>query len=269
MDKNSPPFEVNYQRMFSDMKRGTSHCVCLEDLDLYLAGKLSRREHEHITRHLENCDKCTVQLNQLQAFLKDEESVLDAKQWERAKRALNLQLEELLKTRSDRALAPSTPETLMARWLKFWRPWILVPYRQVLLAYFLCLGVSFAIYYFRDTHWGQRGFLEPTVTERRIEKSDKIKVIQPMEKVNQTSLIFEWAPVPNADYYIVEIYTSSLENVWTSAEILRNKTSLPMEIVGQLQPGKAYLWKVQAFTKNKKPIKDSRVQSFEVVMPNS
>jgi hypothetical protein len=260
-----PEFKLNYSEIFRELRRRSRECLSLEELDAYLAGKLSGRKLEHADKHLRSCSMCAAELKQLDAFLslKDEQIVLDAEQWKRAKNALDLQFEELFKARRAKAQVPSLREKLAAWWSSFWLLFAQASYVRVAVL-ILVLGIGLVLYW----PYLKQGDLLETTIERRIEEAGKIKILQPLGKVSQPPSIFQWQAIPEAKYYMIEVYTTDLETIWTSGEIFTNRVSLPQEIVGKLQTGKSYLWKVQAFDKNRKMIKDSTVQAFEIAVSN-
>jgi hypothetical protein len=254
---------MNYFQMFRELHKRNLRCLSLEELDAYATGKLSGRELAQAEEHLRACTICGAELKQLNAFLnlKDEEIPVDAEQWKRAKNTLDLQLDELFRSRRARAESPSLGQKLSAWWSNLWLLLAQPAYVRVAAMLALVLGIGLVVYH-HGPYWRPGGL--PETTERRSEQAGKIKVVQPLGKVSRASLTFEWQAVPEAKNYIVELYTPDLETLWTSGEIPTNRLSLPQEIVGKLQTGKSYLWKVRAFDENNKMIQDSSVESFEL-----
>lgn len=264
---DSPKLNLNYAEMFRRLRQRSPDCLSLEELDAYLAGKLQGRKLEHMDLHLRSCSMCAAELKQLGAFLslKEEEIPLDAEQWKRAKNTLDLQLQELFKRRLAAAQAPGLRERLAAFRSSFWLLIAQPAYVRAAAAIVLAVGIGLVFYQYAP-YWRQAGQPE-TMVERAVEPGAKIEIVQPLGKVNRFSLIFQWQPVAEARYYRIEIYTADLDAVATSDEILTSRASLPDETVGKLQRGKSYLWKVQAFDENRKLIKDSTFQSFEISNP--
>jgi hypothetical protein len=80
----------------------------------------------------------------------------------------------------------------------------------------------------------------------------RISVSQPVQKGNYvSSLLFRWQSDLECDYYVVELFTSSLVPLWKSPELKACQQYLPPEITRGLQVGKTYYWMVTAYRKRR------------------
>jgi hypothetical protein len=77
-------------------------------------------------------------------------------------------------------------------------------------------------------------------------------------------LIFRWQQQPGTQYYLIELFDSTLMPIWTSQKIFDNQIKLPNELLRQLQLGKNYFWIITAFSGTEK-ITESDLLSFSVV----
>jgi hypothetical protein len=91
-----------------------------------------------------------------------------------------------------------------------------------------------------------------------------IRLISPLDQYNlKSNLLFEWAMVEDADYFILEIFDESLYPIWKSEKITANRRNLPSYALAKLNPNNVYYWVVTAFMPNDR-ILESQLQKFEL-----
>ena len=89
--------------------------------------------------------------------------------------------------------------------------------------------------------------------ETEIERGFKpweIRLIEPQESVNETPLIFEWAPVNGALHYSLEILDNGLDIVYQADKIKEAQFKIPSTMVDLFVKGKVYFWKIIVTTES-------------------
>ena len=74
-------------------------------------------------------------------------------------------------------------------------------------------------------------------------------------------LFFEWRNLPEADFYLLELYGSDLLPLWSSPKLAVNRFLLPDDVARRLLKDTPYYWMVTAFSRNEK-FADSNLVPF-------
>lgn len=64
----------------------------------------------------------------------------------------------------------------------------------------------------------------------------------------RAGLMFEWAPLAEADYYLLELFDENLASLWQSPCLFEPSIIPPPDVVRGLRIGKKYFWTVTAKT---------------------
>lgn len=67
-----------------------------------------------------------------------------------------------------------------------------------------------------------------------------------------TPLLFQWQAVPEAAYYVLEIFDEELLGVWMSPPLEHHRFLLPGGVTRTLSANKPYYWMITAFSKKEK-----------------
>jgi len=68
------------------------------------------------------------------------------------------------------------------------------------------------------------------------------------EECRRSGLKFEWAPLREADCYLLELFDEHLASLWQSPSLFKPSIIPPPDVVRGLRPGRTYFWTVTAKT---------------------
>lgn len=125
-------------------------------------------------------------------------------------------------------------------------------YARAATAVFLVLALSASLYIAISGRQKFRGV-----------KIRAIKLIQPGHKKTTVPMVFRWRGLPNAQFYILELFDETLYPIWKSERIHKNEIQLPEEIAHTLSPDKSYYWFVTGFLSQDRKI-ESPLERFQI-----
>jgi hypothetical protein len=103
------------------------------------------------------------------------------------------------------------------------------------------------------------------INTRATAESHEIILVSPVnERVQPDRIQFKWKEVPNSNYYIIEIFDSSLNLVWRSSPTYAVEALLPDNIKHGLREG-TYYWTVSVAIKDGTKI-ESRLKEFSIIL---
>ncbi len=198
-------------------------CPSAERLVGLLGGRASRRESTRLVDHISRCRFCAEELEFLVEARRSEKGLIqDIGQW------------------LDRKERDSLRPPLFSRF-----SWGLAS----LLAVFAVVCVLLL-----------RFIILPAPETYRADSQTKIELLEPVDiRVPRSNLVFRWRPLPNTEYYVLEIFDEALAPVWESGKIAANQAAPPREISGKLAAGRTYSWLVTAHLPNGDQIHSSLV----------
>jgi hypothetical protein len=106
----------------------------------------------------------------------------------------------------------------------------------------------------------------------------RFKAISDIRRGNPTSIVlthpanktigsnryeFTWQGPKETKYYIIEVYDSSLELIWTSGSIETKRIAFPDDLMRNIKANQPYFWGVSAILKNYTKIK-SKLAEFKI-----
>jgi len=101
----------------------------------------------------------------------------------------------------------------------------------------------------------------PAPEAYRADSQAIIELLEPIEvRISRSSLTFRWRPLPDAEYYVLEIFDEALAPVWESEKITVSQAAPPREISATLTSGRTYFWLVTAHFPEGEKIHSSLVE---------
>lgn len=193
------------------------------------------RENEHLT----GCARCQTELALWQEFDSSTPSADEggAVQWVVAE----------LGRRSAQARTPSD-----RRWWRLQRPRFAAAAATIAVAALIGYGV-----------WDP----EPPVGVRQdapqVYRAGGVQAVSPLGDVAAAPLSLEWAPLPGAVVYDVELLEVDRASLWHGTAS-STRIELPSGVIAQLVPGKTVLWEVTARNGAGAVVAESGTQRFRV-----
>lgn len=213
-------------------RRGASSELCPsnEDLILWLRSKLPKRKKNRITDHIVNCLDCAQEAKWLLERIRKENGIIyEIKQHIDADNA-----EQLRKTR------------VPARRFS----WKIVSFTSTVML--LAAIATFSVFYFSSKSGTRRGV-----------PSDLV-LVSPVDKFYTAGgLKFVWKGLPNAKYYVVDVFNASFVPIWRSDTIFLNEAIPSKDMLHKLVPKESYYWMVTAILKNEAEVK-SKLKEFRI-----
>lgn len=88
-----------------------------------------------------------------------------------------------------------------------------------------------------------------------------IELLEPVDtRVPRSNLVFRWKPLPDTEFYVLEIFDEALAPVWKSGEITANQAVPPQEISVGLAVGRTHFWLVTAHLSGGEQVHSSLVE---------
>jgi hypothetical protein len=101
--------------------------------------------------------------------------------------------------------------------------------------------------------------------EERGKLSRQLRLIAPgSNRTLRAPLVFEWEGIPTAEYYIVEIFDSSLLTFWKSPATSQNFFAIPLPIEKRMRRNTRYFWMLTAFQRDGTKT-ESSLEEFELI----
>lgn len=213
---------------------------------------LSVRKKTLLIDHLTRCASCFREFEFILSLDRQQKKMIDS-------------LEALTGLRRTTAGHPTIKDREMAyRKLSqktFWEAWVPRSWVHAVGLAILVLGLILGL-----SQWTSL----KNIFENRYRASPrpKIALINPPSNrsVPRQSLFFQWTPLPGTEYYIFELFDSTLAPIYKSPEMTRTKTFLPGDISKRLHPLQPYYWVVTGTLADGK-IAESDIGEFSVKSP--
>lgn len=231
MKINQSDLKEVYANYLKDRKVTSGEsCPSNENLILWLRSKLPKREKNKITDHLVNCYDCAQEVKWLLDRIRKENGIIhEIKQHIDANYA-----EQLRKAR--------VPPRRLS--------WKIVSFTSTLVL--LAAIATFSVFYFSSKSGTRRGV-----------PSDLV-LVSPVDKFYAAGgLKFVWKGLPNAKYYLVNVFNASFAPIWRSDTIILNEVIPSKDLLQKLFPKESYYWMVTAVLKNEAEVK-SKLKEFKI-----
>jgi hypothetical protein len=225
------------QKLYQDYLLDTSspsrqNCPDPEILLSCLRLEIPIKARKKVVDHISKCNDCAQEFKFIQGILQHEKTLIQQ---------LTQALQNKKSPRGKRIyLIKNYP-------LPSWK------FISVLATFFLVAVLVFSIILKFSKKYEYRG-----------EQSSRINLISPNDsKYSVSALVFDWSEVPDAEYYVIEIFNDALSPMWKSNKIFANQTIPPSELIPLFEHNKTYFWMVQAFLADGEKL-ESRLQVFTV-----
>jgi len=211
-----------YVRENTPASRG--ECPSAESMIRMLSGRGSRKEKTRLVDHISRCRYCAEEFEFLVEARRSEKDLIHGvDQW-------------LVQKKRDRL-------------------------RPILFSHFSWRLVSLVVAFFVVGVLLLKFLILPTPETYRADSQAMIELLQPVDtRVPRSSLVFRWKPLPNTEYYVLEVFDETLAPVWESGEITVSQAVPPREVSGKLAAGRAYFWLLTAHLKSGEKIHSSLVE---------
>jgi len=126
----------------------------------------------------------------------------------------------------------------------------LLQYAPFAAGLFLFVLVSLFLYRYSPPH------------HSRSLKNESIRLLHPCGRTTLTSpVLFKWNSELEAEYYILEIFDTSLRPFWRFSDIDSNSYLLPLDIISRMKIQEPYYWIITAVDSTGQKI-ESKIQVF-------
>jgi hypothetical protein len=211
--------------------------IDIETIEKYLQGKLADMEVEAVKRHLETCPLCGLELKRLQRFetIDSDENLARNGEWLYAR----TRLEKAFRER----IAPSAAGE-GARLVRF-------P-RAARVARWLVPAAAAAVVVMMVVHYTMNEGSRAPMPGRSVMRGAPaveygIALKEPMGEIKTYPKIFEWESDRKDNFFMLEIFTPTLEKIYRVRNIKESSWNAPDTLGVILEPGVIYLWSVRGY----------------------
>jgi len=199
-------------------------CPSLKKIIKFFNPQSSPRHKARIVDHLSQCIYCAQEFRSLLQILRSEKK-------------LNEEIGHWLLEKNSSPLLERPDERNHILGLSWRYLWLLLGGVFIIF--------SFLVSFNKNLSWN---LTEP---EGRGDKANQIYLIEPKNgNYIRSRLTFQWAGLPESEYFILEIYDETLAPVWKSPKIFGNTCSLPEETVKKLIKQRSYFWMITVYLEN-------------------
>jgi len=207
------------------------------ELERYLDGRMEERERARAEQHLSDCIHCRLELLYLKRFreIDDDEDLLLESQWNYASGELErrrLNLVEIL-----RGGGEAEVPRLGGMGSFFRRNW-LAPLAAAAVIILIFLGLEGV---------REKKSFPGVEVMRGARDRTTVEVVSPSGKIERLPGGFEWKYSGELDSFEVEVFSSTLKNVFRVSGVEGNVLPLNDSLKVLIKPGVLYFWKVTGF----------------------
>lgn len=234
MKINHKELKAIYRSSLKDKNQGLrKNCPCEEDLIDLARSQLSPSRKRSVLNHVQECLDCSEELKAILGILKEEKKFLK-------------QISELAKNKE-------TSKKQKSFFLPFHASRKFISAAAVALL--LVFTLTFSLYQVFHEH-KYRGSREPV-----------IEITEPKKKIRiyRNNIKFKWNDVPEAQYYRVVIFDSSLFPIWESNKLTKNSVKLSSELLENMKDRATYFLLVTGTQKRGIEI-ESQLKEFKVIV---
>ncbi|MDD4857989.1 MAG: hypothetical protein PHD74_07765 [Candidatus Krumholzibacteria bacterium] len=215
--------------------------IDIETIERLLKGDLADGEAEAARRHLETCPLCGLELKRLKRFnaIDSDEDLARRAEWLYARTRIEKAFGEriapfAMRSRSRASLSSRAVNAV--RWLGAAAAAVAV----------VAVMVHFAM------KEGPRERPQAPAPGRSIMRGAPpveygIALEEPAGPVEARPGIFKWKSNRDDDYFVLEIFTSSLDKICRATNVRESYWNIPDSLGIKLEPGVVYLWNVRGY----------------------
>jgi hypothetical protein len=218
----------------------TEH-IDIETIAKLLGGELADGEAESARRHLETCPLCGLELKRLKRFdaIDSDEDLARRGEWLYARTRLEKAFGERIAPFAMRARPRATIFSRAARAAQWFGA-------TAAAAALIAIMVHFAMNE-GPTERSQAPSPAKNVLRGVPPIEYGIALEEPAGRIDAPPRIFKWKPSRDDEYFVLEIFTPTLERICRAADIRECYWNVPDTLVIDLDPGVVYLWSVKGY----------------------